>query len=121
MSATYRATDVARAAGIAPRTARYVLRDEYGLAYEGSRASHVLGALARSDRTPTLDARVHEVAYSLAKAIDTARMRPVDALRISAYSPYRLCALVARIANECPGSTVHEVCDLWVCPNSADL
>lgn len=112
---------LARALHIGPRTRSYVLRDEYGLPYDGARWAHVLSALGRSDITPTLSTRVHEVAYALNKCIGSARMPPVSALRIQLYTPYQLCALVAKIARECPGTTTHEICDIWLLANHEGL
>lgn len=113
--------DIARAAGIAPRTKRYVLRDEYGYAYDGGRYEHVLCALMRSDKTDGLSFKVRTVAMALHKSISSARMNPVSSLRIQAYTPYQLCALVARIANDCPETTIGGICDRWIAANHKDL
>lgn len=116
-----KAADVARAAGIAPRTKRYVLRDEYGFAYDGGRYEHVLSALMRSDKTDGLSFKVRTVAMALHKSISSARMNPTSSLRIQAYTPYQLCALVARIANECPETTIGGICDGWIAANHNSL
>jgi hypothetical protein len=113
--------DIARAAGIAPRTKRYVLRDEYGYPHDGARYEHVLCAIMRSDITEGLPMKVRTVAIALHKSISTARMPAVPSLRIKAYTPYRLCALVARIANECPETTIGGICDRWIAQHHGEL
>jgi hypothetical protein len=115
------AAQIAKAAGIAPATKRFTLRDEFGLAYEGRQYTHVLGALSRSDRTPELSARVHTVAYALLKCMTSARMNAVSVNRLAVYTPYRLCALVARIAAECPETTIGGICDTWLLRNHESL
>lgn len=114
------AREIAKALGVGPRTTRYVLCDEFGYAYDGSRYEHVLSALARSDRTD-LPARVHTVAYALYKSLSTGRMQPTSANRIAVYSPYQLCAVVARIAKECPETTIGGICDGWIGANHTSL
>lgn len=101
------ARDIAKAAGIGTRTRRVVIRDEYGFVISGEGRSYAdtLAVLSRSDLTPGLSARVHTVAYALRKCMVSGRMNPTSENRIAAYSPYRLCALVARIADECPETT----------------
>lgn len=113
--------EIARAAKIAPATKRYVLRDEYGIAHDGRQYQHVLGALGRSDLTPDLSQRVHTVAYALNKCMSSARMCAVSTNRIAAYSPYRLCALVARIAAECDETTIGGICDGWLLAHHREL
>lgn len=115
------AREIAKAAGIGPRTKRFTLRDEFGLAYDGRQYAHVLGALGRSDLTPDLTERVHTVAYALRKSMVSARMPAVSENRIADYSPYRLCALVARIARECPETTIGGICDVWIAAHHAEL
>jgi len=105
---------IATAARINPHTKKYVLRDEYGLAYEGHRYWHVLSAISRPDISPELSQKTRTVAYALLKSISSARMEPVSAARISAYTPYQLCALVARITRECPEDTTGGICDGWL-------
>lgn len=112
---------VAAAAGIAPRTRNVVVRDEYGLPYQGDRFDHVMATLSRPDLAPGLDAHIHTVAYALAKSVQSARMSPVPVLRVRAYSAYQLCALVARIANECQETTVGGICDRWIASHQNDL
>jgi hypothetical protein len=118
---TTTARQVAKAINVGPRSKGYVLRDENGLAYEGNRCSHVLSALGRSDITPDLSFKVHTVAFALNKSISSARMDPTSSLRIQAYTAYQLCALVARIANECPETTIGGICDGWIHANHASL
>lgn len=112
---------IASAAGIAPRTKRYALRDEYGVAYEGRAYTHVLAALSRSDITPDLSQRIHTVAYALFKCMTSARMSAISVNRIATYSPYKLCALVARIAAECPETTIGGICDVWLIAHHTKL
>jgi hypothetical protein len=116
-----KAADIAKAAGIAPRTKRYQLRDEYGYVYDGARYEHVLCALMRTDRTEGLSMKVRTVAIALHKSISTARMNCSSSLRIQAYTPYRLCALVARIADECPETTIGGICDRWIAQHHGEL
>lgn len=111
---TVTARELAVAIGVSPRTKRFVLRDEYGLAYDGRRAHLVLAALARSDKSPGLSAGLHTVAYALHKSITTARMNPTVAMRLCELSPYGICALVARVARECPETTTGGICDTWL-------
>ena len=116
-------TDVARAAGIAPRTKRFVLRDEYGFAYEGFRCEHVLAALQRSDKTPGLEHRARIVAMGLYKSFTTGRMNIHLARRVrEQYSPYQLCALVAKIANAYTGEpTIGDLADFWINEHADEL
>lgn len=114
-------TQIARSLGVAPRTKRYILRDEYGLPYQGRHYSHVFAALGRSDLTPDLSERVHTVAYALRKCMISGRMPAESENRIADYSPYRMCALVARIARECPETTIGGICDDWLIANHASL
>ena len=107
-------TRVARSIGIGPRSKRFVLRDADGVPYDGLRAELVLAALARSDKSPDLPADVHTVAHAVRKSLVTARMRPGPALALRAMSPYRICALVARVACECPETTTGGICDEWL-------
>ena len=105
---------VARSVGIGPRSKRFVLRDQDGTAYDGSRTELVLAALSRSDKSPDLPAEVHTVAYAVRKSLVTARMRATFALRLREMSPYRICGLVARVACECPETTTGGICDEWL-------
>lgn len=104
---------VARSVRIGPRSKRFVLRDSEGLAYDGGRTELVLAALGRSDKSD-LPADVHVVAYAVYKSLTTARMRPTPAMRLRAMSPYRVCALVATVARECPERTTGGICDEWL-------
>ncbi len=117
----YTAKAVARAVGITPATRRFVLRDEYGLPYDGRQYDLVLAALSRPDRTPTLDARLHTVAYALRKSMTSGRMPAASENRIAEYSPYQLCALVARVANDCLETTVGGICDGWIAAHHVEL
>lgn len=114
---------VAVAAGIAPRTKTFVLTDEYGFAYDGGRSSHVLAALARSDKSEGLDSRTRLVAMGLHKCYGTGRMNVQLARRIrEQYSPYQICALVAKIADLYDGEpTIGELADFWINTNSEKL
>ena len=104
---------VARSVGIAPRTKRFVLRDSDGIPYDGSRADLILAALSRPDKSD-LPAEVHTVAYAVRKSLVTARMRAEYAMRLRFMSPYRVCALVATVARECPETTTGGICDDWL-------
>ena len=104
---------VARSVGISPRTRRFILRDQDGIAYDGSRTELVLAALSRSDKSD-LPADVHTVAYAVRKSLVTARMNATAAMRVRFMSPYRVCALVATVARECPETTTGGICDGWL-------
>lgn len=119
---TYRAADLASAAGIGTRTKWFILREPDGYAYEDQgRFNNVTAALCRADITPDLDARVHTVAYALRKSVLTSRMNPVSALRIQTYTPYQICKLVAQIANDCPETTTGGICDDWLAQHHEEL
>ena len=105
---------VARSVGVGPRSKRFVLRDADGIGYDGGRSELVLAALSRSDKSPDLPFEVHTVAYAVRKSLVTARMRAEYAMRLRAMSPYRVCALVARVARECPETTTGGICDDWL-------
>lgn len=117
------AKQVAHSAGIAPRTTQFVLRDEYGFAYDGSRTEHVLAALQRSDKTPGLDSRTRMVAMGLWKCYVTGRMNVDLARRVrEQYTPYQLCNLVARIANDYQGEpTIAMLADFWINQHADEL
>ena len=117
------AATIAQAAGIAPRTKKVEIRDEYGFVVSDDmwRYQVVLAKVGRSDLTPDLDTRIRTVAWALSKCMDTGRMNPVSKLRIAAYTPYQLCKLVARIADECPETTIGGICDIWLIRNHATL
>ena len=107
------AARVARSVGIGPRSKRFVLLDRDGIAYDGSRTELVLAALSRSDKSD-LPAEVHTVAYAVRKSLVTARMNATAAMRVRFMSPYRVCALVAQVARECPETTTGGICDEWL-------
>lgn len=115
------ARQIAKAARIGTRTKSYKVADEYGFAFEGRRYEHVLAALSRSDKTPELNQRIHTVAYALLKSMKSGRMNPTSMMRLADYTPYRLCALVARIASECPETTIGGICDEWLFLHHAEL
>lgn len=115
------AREIAQAAGIGTRTRQFVLRDEFGMAYDGRRYELVLAALSRSDRAPLLPSRVRTVAYALRKSMVSARMPSLSSARIAEYSPYQLCALVARIVRECPETTIGGICDGWIARHHHEL
>lgn len=115
------ARQIAKAAHIGTRTRTFKLTDEYGFAYDGRRYQLVLSALSRSDKTPDLDARIHTVAYALLKSMGSGRMAPVSMSRLADYTPYQLCRLVARIASECPETTIGGICDGWLADHHAEL
>jgi hypothetical protein len=108
---------IARAIQVAPRTKRFELRDEDGIRYDGSRTELVLAALSRSDKTPDLSAQAHTVAYAIRKSLVTARMNAVAANKLTAMTPYRVCALVAAVIRECPETTTGGICDGWLPAN----
>ncbi|MEU8151737.1 hypothetical protein [Nonomuraea sp. NPDC048901] len=121
-SETMTAREIAKALGVGTRTRKFVLRDEYGIELrDGSRRyAKVLAALSRSDMSD-LPIRIHTVAYALRKCMVSGRMNAASENRIADYSPYQLCALVARIASECPETTIGGICDGWLLANHADL
>lgn len=115
------ARQLASALGIGPRTKRFVLRNADGIAYDGRRYELVLAALSRTDITPTLSARVHTVAYATRKCMTSARMPATSVNRIAERSAYDICRLVARVANECPETTIGGICDVWLLANHESL
>jgi hypothetical protein len=119
----HRAADIAKAAGIGPRTKKVVIKDELGfvISGEGRPYADVLAVLSRSDLSPTSDTRARTVAYALRKCMVSGRMDATSENRIACYTPYQLCALVARIANECPETTIGGICDGWLTANHASL
>lgn len=91
------------------------------MAYDGARYEHVLSAIMRVDKTEGITPRVRTVAIALHKSISTARMNCISSLRIQGYTPYQLCALVARIADECPETTIGGICDVWISRNHQSM
>jgi hypothetical protein len=105
-------SEIAKAAGITPRTKRFVLHDEYGFAYPGTRTDHVLAALQRTDLVQ-LDRRTFTVACALRKCYVTGRMNVELARRVREQkTPYQLCAMVAKIAELWEGDESQGVGDL---------
>ena len=113
--------DIARSIGITPRTKRFVLRDSDGIPYEGWRSELVLAALGRSDKAPGLPAELRTVAYALCKSMTSARMSAVVANQIHAMTPYQVCGIVAKVAAECPETTVGGICDTWLPKHQHEL
>lgn len=119
------AKQIAVAAGIAPRTKRFTLRDENGYAVDPSMARHlqVLCALNRSDVTPGIATRERIIAMALLKAINTGRIDVHLLRRIrEQYTPYQLCALVATISDRFQGEpTIGALADTWINRNANSL
>jgi hypothetical protein len=116
-------SQIAKAAKISPRTKKVEIRDEYGFVVSNGdrRYATVLAVLSRTDLTPGLSSRIHTVAYALRKCMVSARMPATSENRIAAYTPYQICALVARIANECPETTIGGICDTWLLAHHEEL
>lgn len=115
---------IAKAAGIAPRTRKFVLTDECGFAYDGNRNTHVLAALNRSDKTPELDERTRRIAQAVYKSLTTTgRMNSSLAVRILAdYTPYQVCGVVAKISEKFEGEpTIGELADFWINKHAEEL
>lgn len=119
---------LAAAIHVGPRTREFDIRDEYGFVVRdaGLRNERVLAALGRADLNGMPDgeakSRCLTVAYALRKCIVTGRLNPAAALRITVdYTPYQVCALVARICRECPETTIGDICDTWLIRNHATL
>lgn len=119
-----KAQEIARSIGVGARTKKYVLRDRNGDrildAMDAPSWDAVLCAVSRVDISD-LPGHVHTVAFALRKCITTGRMNPISALRIASYTPYQICALVARIVRECPETTVGGICDDWITPHHDSL
>lgn len=111
---------VAKAAGISPRTKKFTLHDQDGIPYDGSRSDLVLAALSRNDKT-NLPVEVHTVAYAIRKSMVTARMRPELATRIGGYTPYQVCALVARVTQAHPEPCIGLLADDWLNDHADEL
>jgi hypothetical protein len=113
--------EVARSINVGPATRKFTLRDELGIAYRGHQAHNVLAALSREDRSEGLSAEVRTVAYAVRKSAVTARMAPEVAWRLCEMTPWQVCALVARVANECPETTTGGICDVWLPVHQREL
>jgi hypothetical protein len=50
-----------------------------------------------------------QAAIGVSRSVSTARLCPVAAARLTRRKPYELCALLARIAEECPTRSTSEV------------
>lgn len=57
---------------------------------------------------------VGAAAMGLSRSISTGRLCPVAAVRVQAYSPYRLCQLLERIAEECAEDLSTAAVDQWL-------
>ncbi|MBN6054551.1 hypothetical protein JYK22_21595, partial [Nonomuraea sp. RK-328] len=124
-SETMTAREIAKAIGVGTRTRKFEMRDREGYTVMGQygvpRYARVLNSLMRSDLTDATS-RVRIVAMALYKSISTGRMNPVcSSLIQQRYTPYQLCALVARIAAECDETTIGGICDIWLSANIARL
>jgi hypothetical protein len=118
-------SEVAKAAGIAPRTKRYVARDAQGYVLNSYAPPHeqVFAVLGRYDITPSIDDRVRVAVLALEKSINTGRMNVHLAGRVRGqYTPYQLCALVSRVASESgEAATIGYLADQWINEHAADL
>lgn len=114
---------VAQAVGIAPRTKKFVLTDQWDMPYAGNRNTNVLAALCRSDKTPDLDRRTRTIANAVFKSLTTGRMNSSLAMRILVdYSPYQVCGVVAKISEKFEGEpTIGELADFWINAYAAEL
>jgi hypothetical protein len=112
---------IAQTVGVTPRSKQFIFRDEFGIPYDGRRNENLLAALSRSDRTPTLPANVHVIAYALRKSLVTGRANPESANKIYAYTPYQICALVAHVVNANPDATIGDIADDWINDNAVTL
>jgi hypothetical protein len=124
-SETMTAREIAKAIGVGTRTRKFEMRDLEGYTvmgqYSDPRYARVLNSLGRSDCSD-VTYRVRLVAIALYKSISTGRMNPVCSNLIKErYTPYQLCALVARIARECDETTIGGICDTWLSANIARL
>lgn len=117
------AKEIATSAKIGPRTKKVEIRDEYGFVISSGARGYdtTLAIIARSDLTPELSSRIHTVAYALRKCMTSARMPAESENRIATYSPYQICALVARISDECTEETIGGICDEWLLKNHMSL
>jgi hypothetical protein len=120
--------EVAAAAGVGPRSKRVEARagDGMRVRFDCSRSESVLVLLSRFDlnRMPpgARKRRCATVARALLKAMTTARLDPGTTLRINLeYTPWQVCALVARIARDCHEAQLGGICDEWICRNHVSL
>lgn len=121
MSTRVRTKDLMQALGVGNNTRTFVLRDEFGIRYEGSSVQLALAALSRTDRTPSLPAHVHRVAYAIYKSMATGRMAPTVVMRIQSYKISKLCGLVAQVHEECYDKTIGEIADDWLIQHADEL
>lgn len=124
-SDTMTAREIAKAINVGTRTRKFEMRDLEGFWVSGQfstpRYARVLNSLMRSDCSD-VTSRIRTVAMALYKSISTGRMNAVCSNLIQErYTPYQLCALVARIANECDETTIGGICDTWLGANIARL
>lgn len=119
---------IAKAAGIAPRTKRYAALDADGfpLFFDGEvdRWEQVLHGIrtARIDRQ-AVDMQTYITVVAVLKAMNTARINVFLARRIrEQYTPYQLCALVARITRDAgDGATIGYLADEWINQHAEEL
>ena len=118
------AKTIATAAGIAPRTKRFVFADEYGISYSGGRTELVLAFLGRTDRATDLEYRTRMVVWGIYKSLTTARMNVNLARRLREMTPYQVCAFVARVELMWDGDISEgygRLADLWLNENADRL
>ncbi len=121
MSTRVRTSDLMRALGVGNNARAFILRDEFGIRYEGPPVQLALAALSRADHTPDLPADVHRVAYAIYKSMATGRMTPAAVMRIQSYKISKLCGLVARVHEECYDKTIGEIADSWLIQHAEEL
>lgn len=117
----YYTRDLADAIGVRPETGRYQFPRHISDATPTNVWSAVLCALGRCDITPELDARIHTVAYSLHRAMTSGIVSPEAYIRVCGYSPWKVCEMVARVANLCPETTPGAIREVWLPRNGAAL
>lgn len=121
-------TEIAKVVGITPRTKRFESVDGDGLPVfypdEAERWEHVLSAvrLARTERQD-VSMRVYIIAVALHKSATTGRMNFGLLRRLrEQYTPYQICALIARIANIYQGEpTIGDLADFWLNRHADEL
>lgn len=113
---------IARSAGIAPRTKRFELTDEYGIGLGGGRTTNVLDALANPDRSE-MDQRTRVVAQAVRKAYLTGRMNVELARHLrEALTPYQVVGFVILVAERYQGQpTIGHLADEWLNAHTAEL